>query len=247
MKLKINYLTYIYLLLALLSGLFKNAVALIIIIIFHELGHVIIIKLLKYPIISINIYPFGGVINIDKVINTKISHDLLIGIGGFIGQISLFILILMFKSYFTTYFYHLLMYYNMIILLLNMLVVYPFDGYHLLNYLLSYFFSFEKAYYISLIINLIQGLFIINIFIKYNTINIPLLLLLIYGIIILIKEQKNTFNKFYMERLYYNFYYRKTNYLKHNNKKYLKREILSFYLKNNKVLNEKDIIRKKAA
>ena len=247
MKLKINYLTYLYLLLVLISGLFKNAVALIIIIVFHELGHIIIIKLLKYPIKEINIYPFGGIILIDKVINTKISHDILIGMGGILGELILWIIMLFIKPYLTPYFYSLVVNYNIAIIILNSMPIYPFDGYHVINNVINYCFSFEKSYQISLLINLISNIAAIILFIKYHYLNIPFLFILFYSLAILINQRKVILSKFYMERLYYDFYYRKTNYLKYNHKKYLKREVLSYYISNNHILNEKDIIRKKGA
>ncbi len=245
MKLKINYLTYLYLILALLSGLFKSVVTLIIVIIFHELGHIVMIKLLKYPINSITIYPFGGIIQIDKLINSKISHDLLIGIGGILGQTILLFFTIILKHNISFYYYQLLINYNLTIIFLNLFLIYPLDGYHLMNYLLNYVFSFEIAYHISLLLNTINVILIFILLIKYRYLNIPIIFICFYSLLALIKVKSDILHRFYLERLYHRFYYRKINYLKYNHKKYLKREILSFYQNNHQIFNEIEIICKK--
>ena len=74
----IHLSTYFLILSFLITGLIKNIILIYFIVLFHELGHLFIIKLLGYKIIKVDIYPSGGVTKIDKKINTKISHDLLI-------------------------------------------------------------------------------------------------------------------------------------------------------------------------
>ena len=64
-KWQINYFTYFYFFLAFLCGYFKNSCFIFLIVIIHELGHILTIKLFKYQIISITLYPFGGITKID--------------------------------------------------------------------------------------------------------------------------------------------------------------------------------------
>ena len=239
MKFKISYFAYLYLLLALFSGLFKNTVAFIIVIIFHELGHIFIIKYLKYPITLISIYPFGGVIKIDKIINTKIIDDVLISLGGFIGQVILFIICLIFKSYINDYFYNLLLLYNKLIFIINGLFIYPFDGFWVLNHLLNYRFSYYGSYIISLVINALSVIIIINYLLYKEIMNIPVIIMILVSIIFLVKKYQELIQKFYLERLYFDFYYRNINYFNKPNKTLIKREVLSYYLH----YNEKEIIK----
>ena len=95
----IHISTYFLILSFLFTGLIKNIILIYIIVIFHELGHIFIIKLLGYKVLKVNIYPSGGVTEIDKKINTKITHDLLIASFGVVFQIILFFLFTLFHSF----------------------------------------------------------------------------------------------------------------------------------------------------
>ena len=52
----INIATYFLILTFCFTGLIKNIILIYIIVIFHELGHILIIKILRYKIIKIDIY-----------------------------------------------------------------------------------------------------------------------------------------------------------------------------------------------
>ena len=71
----IHFSTYLLILSFLLTGLIKNIILIYLIVLFHELGHILIIKLLGYKILRVDIYPSGGVTKIDKKINTKLSFN----------------------------------------------------------------------------------------------------------------------------------------------------------------------------
>ena len=239
MKFKINILTYLYIILALLSGLFKNTVAFLIVIIFHELGHLIIIKWLGYNINHLIIYPFGGIIKINKIINTKIIDDILISIGGLLGQLLLLITCYITKPYLNEYLINLLIIYNKFIFIINIIPIYPFDGFWLLNHLLNYFFSYYWSYIISLIINILSILFLILYLLFNRILNIPIYIVFLFSIIYLVNNYQKFITKFYIERLYYDFYYRHIRYLKKPCKYLIKREELSYFHHR----NEKDIIK----
>ena len=239
MKFKVSYLTYIYLLLMLLSGLFKELLAFIVIIIFHELGHLIIIRLLGYKAISITLYPFGGSIKINKPINSNIHHDLFISGAGIFNQLILLLIINQFKS---SYFIDLIKYHNYLIIFINLIPIYPLDGYKMLNSLLNYVFSYYYSYWISLLIEIISLFLIIKCQSVYQN---PLVIMGIISILYLIKNYKLIINNFYLERLYYQFPYYKIKYLTKLNKKYFHIGIKYYYLNNGITWNEKDIITKK--
>ena len=240
MNFKISNLTYLFLILLLLSGLFKNFLALSIIIFIHELGHIIVIKLLKYSIDSIYLYPFMGIININKKINVKIYHDLLISLGGIVNQLSFFIVLYLIKKYISIYFYQLLIMYNQKLIIFNLIPIYPLDGFKFINSLLNYLFSYEISYQLSIIINILVTIVII--FLKPNYF---FLTFSTYSIIYLLKNYHLTINQFYIERLYYDFYYKKISYLKKPYKKYLKREYKHFYKNGCLIYDETYIITKK--
>ena len=240
MKFKISYLTYLFLILMLLSGLFKDTIALLIIILIHELGHIIVIKLLKYPISSITIYPFIGIIKINKKINTKIIHDVLISLGGIINQLGFFIMLYLIEKNLSIYFYQLLFSYNLKILLFNLIPIYPLDGFKLVNSLLNYLFSYQRSYVISITLNI--AIIIVILIIKPSYF---IYLFSTYSVIYLFKNYQFNHKAFYLERLYFNYYYKKIKYLKKPNKNYFKREYKYFYQKGCLIYDESYIITKK--
>ena len=60
-----------------LSGDFKRVVLTFIIIILHETGHIIFLKYFQVPITKLTIYPFGGLIKTNKLINFNGTEDLI--------------------------------------------------------------------------------------------------------------------------------------------------------------------------
>ena len=128
-KLNIHPSTYVLFLISFLCGYFKPVIILFLIIIVHESGHVITSKLLGYNIISVNIYPFGGITKIDKPLNSSIKKDMLIAISGVLMQLLLFLFI---KDPTNRN-------YNLTIILFNLLPLIPPGD----NYL---FFTAERGY-----------------------------------------------------------------------------------------------------
>ena len=90
-KFNINIFTYLYFLVCLSCGYIRNVLIIFFICLIHEMGHIFFIKLFKYKVISIDIYPFGGYTKIDKMINTSINKDILISLGGIIFQSILYL------------------------------------------------------------------------------------------------------------------------------------------------------------
>ena len=149
-KIKFNNLTLYFLLIALLSGYIKNALVVLFIILFHELGHVVITLLLGYKVESIEIFPFGGITKIDKLLNTKIYKDLLIAIFGVVFQLIISLV------YHLGYINDVMIYnYNMSIMLFNLLPIIPLDGSKIVFELLNYKLSYKKSLMLSFVISFI--------------------------------------------------------------------------------------------
>jgi len=188
---KVNISIYFLILTFLFTGLIKNIILIYLIVIIHELGHIFIVKLLKYKIIKVDIYPMGGVTTINKKINTSIKHEILISIFGIVFQIILgFIFLIMFKfSYISSNTYVLFINYNKTIMLFNMLPIIPLDGYIFFRSIWELILPYKKAFYLSFIVSIT----FIFLFITYNEIyslnNYLVISFLIYKII-------TTFNDF---------------------------------------------------
>lgn len=234
-KININIFTYIYFLICIFSGYIKNILIIFIIIFIHELGHILFIKLFKYKIINIDIYPFGGYIKIDKMINTSINKDILITLGGIILQLVLYI---------NTCKYYLFSYYNLIIIIFNLLPIIPLDGSKLLNLLLEKKYS----YYLSYKLNIIISSIFLTIFIIYNYLynldNYIIILFLIFKLLDSLKYYKYLYNRFLLERYLYNIEYK---YIKYdsNSLKDLKKETKHYFKYKDSYLNERVFLKDK--
>lgn len=246
-KIKINNLTYFLLFICLLSGLFKNILIIFLIIIVHEFGHIFFIKRFNYEIMSIELYPFGGITNVEKDLNAPINHDLIITLGAFIFQL---ILILIFFCAFkfnliTEVTYYLFKKYNQAIIIFNLLPIIPLDGHVLFKCLLEKAFTYKKSAIISVVCSIIGIIFYLTFNYIYSLNNYLIVTLLIYKTASYVKNYNYLYNRFLLERYLNNYPYKKS---KHENKigfKNFRRETLHFFKVGNRYVHEREILKKK--
>lgn len=207
---KINLFTYLFLILSMLSGYFREIFIVFIILIIHELGHFFLMKLLNINVQSITIYPYGGMIKSNMLINTNSLKVILISLGGVINQLLLWIIIYIFfkLSFINIYYYNIFLKYNFFIMIFNLLPIYPLDGYKLLNSFFELFISFKKSIYISFIINIISLILFFAYLYIYRVSNYLIIVFLLVNLFNYIKEIKYIINKFYVERIIYDLKYR---------------------------------------
>ena len=243
----IHISTYFLILSFLFTGLIKNIILIYFIVLFHEFGHILIIKLLGYKILRVDIYPSGGITKIDKKINTKISHDLLIASFGIFFQIILYILFyfLYSFSFIRSSTYELFLTYNTTILIFNLLPIIPLDGYQFLRCIWEIFLPFKKAFKISFIISIISVL----LFITYNHLcslnNYLIITFLIYKIVYEYKNFKYQNYRFELERCLNDFPYRKIKNERKLDLALLKKDTYHYFKKDNTYISEKKILEKK--
>lgn len=203
-KIKINCLTYIFIALFIYSG-FKNDILIaIFVLLIHELGHVFFCKLYKVKILCIEIYPFGGIIKLHKLINYPIIKDLFIASGGILFQMILCIV---------NYFFiknPIITFYNSLIMSLNLIPVIPLDGSKVLQIVISSFMSYYSSLIISYIISLVSLLIIIVFYLFFNKFNIVLIMFSLFFLCKEIRKILYVFNKFLLERYLYNFSFKKS-------------------------------------
>ena len=233
-KFKINYLTLYFLLISFLCGYIKYAIIIFLIVLFHELGHVIICKIFKYKINSIEIFPFGGVTKIDKLLNNSIIKDLLISIMGIIFQLIIFLITdnaVVLK-------------YNKYIMIFNLLPIIPLDGSKLLFEIYALIMPYKKVikyYYITSFIFIIIY-FIFNY--KYNLNNYMIIILFIYKTVEVIKNKNILYEKFILERALYNIKFNKVKNKNEDINKYFK-DTKYYYKYNNKIISDKEYLKNK--
>lgn len=206
---RVNIFTYIFLILSMLSGYLREMFIIFIILIIHELGHFFLMKINSIEVKSITIYPYGGMIKSNMLINTNSMSVLFISLAGIISQILLWLIFLIvFKiGFINEYYYEIFYKYNLYIILFNLIPIYPLDGFKILNSILELIFSFKKSVIISLSISIMfLILFILYLYI-YKVSNYIIILFLLISFLNYIKELKYLFNKFYIERVLYDLKY----------------------------------------
>ena len=239
-KFHVDLTTYILLLIYFLCGYIKNALIIYLIVIFHELGHIIISYYYGYKIKKITIYPFGGITETDNYLNSPLKEDLFVFSGGFLFQIILSIIFNLLPI-FSINFLNLFNKYNGFIFIFNLLPIIPLDGYLILNVILNKIFSYYKCLWISLFVSV----FTLIGFIYFYRDNYPIILFLFFNLINYLKNIDILFNRFILERYLYNFKYNKIKYYKKPNLRYLTKDCLGYFADKSKYVNEKIILAKK--
>lgn len=213
MKIEFHY-TYIIIALGfILTGYFHNLIIFTSIIIIHEIGHFTVAKLNKLNVEKIIIYPYGGIIKMNNLINISINKELLVAISGIIFQISYYLIVtfLYRNGIIRDYIYNLFAMYNSTILIFNLLPIHPLDGSKILNLLLSKIIPYDKANKLNIIISIITLLIALYInYYDFNYTTIIIIGVIIDNIIKYYKEIKYLFNKFLLERYIYKITYNKT-------------------------------------
>ena len=157
MKIEFHY-TYILIALGfILTGYFHNLLVFTSIILIHELGHYLIAKLNKLNVEKIIVYPYGGLVKMNNLINTGINQELSVAISGIIFQ-TIYYLIIVFlyhQGIIREYIFNLFTIYNQNILIFNILPIHPLDGSKILNLLLSKIIPFNIANKLNIYISLI--------------------------------------------------------------------------------------------
>ena len=206
---KINIFTYLFFLLSILSGYYKDIIIIYFILIIHELGHYTIMKLYKINVYSITLYPYGGMIKSNMLINTNSKKTLIISLGGIIFQIILIIILTLLNNLniINNNLFKLFIDNNIYIIMFNLIPIYPLDGFKIINSILELIFNYKKSIQLTFFINIISLIiFFIYLYIK-NINNYLIIIFLLINLINYIKEIKYIINKFYIERYLYDIKY----------------------------------------
>lgn len=206
---KINIFTYIFLILSMLAGYGREMLIVYFILIVHELGHYILFKYYNISVNKITLYPYGGMIDNNMLINTNSKKVLIISFGGIFIQIILYLIIyLLFKVGFIDYnFYKMFFKYNLYIILFNLIPIYPLDGFKILNSFFELVLSFKLSLKCSIIFNFIFIILFFLFLYIFNVNNYVIVIFLLCNLINYIKSIKYIINKFYLERMIYDIKY----------------------------------------
>ena len=229
-KIYIHPITLIILLIFILLGRFRLIIYFMLLIVVHELGHILLGIYFKWKISKVVILPFGCLTKFDIDINTRLIEEFIVSISGIIFQYIFYIIISKHITYY--YFKHI----NYFIIFFNMLPIIPLDGSKLLNVILNKITNFYTSLYITNIISLIFIIITNIVLFKYNK------LILIVNMFLLVETVKNIkkinyiFNKYLLERYMKKYAFKK--YKKINNVYKMEKDYKHIFYIENKCISE---------
>ena len=177
-----------------LMGYFRFISYFMLLIIVHELGHILVSMIFKWDIDKIIILPFGGLTKFNEIINRPLIEEFLIAISGIVVQIIFYLLIKNSIKY---------EYFNMInyfIILFNLIPIYPLDGSKILNVIFNVFTSYKNSISLTCIVSYICIILLIFYFFNVNKLIALIIVFLLLEVNKLYKQRNELFNKFLLER-----------------------------------------------
>ena len=219
-----------------ITGNFKGFFIFSIIILIHELGHIIPAIYYKWKIEKVILLPFGALTLFNEKINRPLKEEFIILISGPLIQI-FFTYILLQIHYDSD-----IQNYSNLILFFNLLPIYPLDGSKLLNIILNKITNFKKSHLLTIYISLLTTFFLF-IKVKINLIFILIIIFIIGKVIEELKNHRNLFNLFLLERNMYNFNFKKRKTI--NNINQMKRDYKHIIYSKGKYETEREILKKR--
>ncbi|MBQ2946566.1 MAG: hypothetical protein IJE04_01775 [Bacilli bacterium] len=217
-------------------GYFRFLIYFMMLILVHELGHIIISLLFKWNIDRIIILPFGGLTKYNEMINRPLIEEFLIAISGVIFQFLFYLLIKDFVYY--KYFSAI----NYFIILFNLIPIYPLDGSKILNIFFNLITTFKNSLSLTIIISYIFIIIFSLLFFNINKIIAFVIIFLLLEVNRLYKERKELFNKFLLERYLNEFKFKKKKTIKSVDK--MKKDYRHLFYIDGKYLTEKYFLKK---
>ena len=234
---EIKITTILLFVLSAIFGQFKMIMLYFIVAFIHEFFHLLMCFVLKVKVEKFQILPFGASLTVKEIEGLSSNKQLLIYIAGpFSALINIVVfLVLKNNNIINIVNYNYLRRYNYLMCLLNLLPIYPLDGYMIIKAILQKILVYKKAMKISIIISVVS-------YIIFALSNIycfqPMILFFL-----LIEQSKNVLE---YKNIYKKFLIDKS--LNKRKKKYkiindysMYKEVNNYKLEANKILDDKQI------
>lgn len=217
-------------------GYFRFITYFMLLILVHELGHILVSLIFKWNIDKIIILPFGGLTKYNENINRPLIEEFLIAISGIIFQIVFYMLI---NNYIDYKYFNII---NYFIIIFNLIPIYPLDGSKILNIFFNVVTSYKNSLLLTIIISYIFIIIFSLLFFNINKLITFVLIFLLLEVNKLYKKRKELFNKFLLERYLNEFKFKKKKTI--NNIDKMKKDYRHLFYIDEKYLTEKYFLKK---
>lgn len=237
-KFEIHPICYVVALIYIITGTFKPFFWITVLIVIHEIGHVLAGTIFKWNIEKVIIMPMGGITIFKESLNRPILEEFVIALMGPIFQSIFYILIHSYVPY--SWFENA----NQALLIFNLLPIIPLDGSKILHCIMDMLFSFQMSHKIILWISTFL-LFIGGILCFYMN-NLIVYIMFICIITKVIEEYKTSslrFQKFLLERYLYAYRFSKTKKLYRKSVTGMYRDYNHVFLMNNHWMSERRFLK----
>ncbi|WP_353894311.1 M50 family metallopeptidase [Proteinivorax hydrogeniformans] len=188
-KVYLNPLFLVIIVLFSLTGMLAEGIILFLIVLFHEFGHIIAAKSLKYDVEKVELLPVGGVAVINQPLEFNGRNEWFIALAGPFNNLMMIALCFAFKDYLSHY--QLILNANITLFLFNLLPAFPLDGGRVLRAYLSKKIPLNQANKIAVLMGFFCGILIMLISIYSFWIRaVYALYLLILSAFLVIASQK---------------------------------------------------------
>ena len=133
------------------------------IVIIHELGHIIVALKQGWDIRKIHFYPYGGQIEFNMGINTKLREEWVIAWSGVLLQSLYYFIVCLiyYHHHLSNHSFQLFRMNHYAILFFNLLPIYPLDGSKIVHILLSRLIPFKKAHLYSVYLSFLFLIYLV--------------------------------------------------------------------------------------
>lgn len=197
---KIHPFCYIVALIYILIGLFRPFFWITLLILCHEMGHILAGLYFHWKIERVVLMPFGGITIFKESLNRPMKEELWIVIMGPIFQVIFFLLCRPFVAY--DWFLHI----HVALLIFNLLPIIPLDGSKILHCFFDFHFPFFKSHNLILFIS-VGGIFLLTLYAFYlgNLLLGIMILCITLKVMEEYKYRRIRMHKFLLERYLHNY------------------------------------------
>ncbi|MCI9233509.1 MAG: hypothetical protein HFH08_02790 [Bacilli bacterium] len=206
------------------------------ILLFHELGHILMALYFKWHIEKVKLYPFGALTLFEEHLNKPIKEEMMIVLAGPIFQLFFYHLFSGLNWNHFKEFHYCLLYFNL-------LPIIPLDGSKIVMLFYQYFFSYWRSFYFLFYISILTLPLLFFQF-GFSLVLLLILITLFMDMVEFFQTRNFCFRKFLLERILYRFAFSKRKVIHDGNIKKMKRDTKHLFYQKGHFVSEETYLQK---